>query len=73
MFRVFCFKDLKRGEIELTGNVLFTHFDEIGKPNKAIMHMDDIHNIPNLHQVPEESNMTPIIPRAQDVSINTPL
>lgn len=34
--RIFCFKDEKRGKIEFTGNVLFTHFGEIGDPNKGL-------------------------------------
>ena len=34
--RVFCFNDAKKGKIQFTGNVLFTHFGEIGEPNKAL-------------------------------------
>ena len=34
--RIFAFKDEKRGKIEFCGNILFTHFKEIGDPNKGL-------------------------------------
>ena len=30
---IFCFNDEKRGKIKFEGNILFTHFGEIGAPS----------------------------------------
>ena len=46
--RIFCFDDEKRGKIEFTGNILFTHFREIGEPNKALDSLDMSYVPPNV-------------------------
>jgi hypothetical protein len=51
---VFCFRDEKRGKIEFTGNVLFTHFGEIGEPNKAFDNAESSYmppEAPRLHSI----------------------
>lgn len=62
-FRLFCFKDQQKGEIKFAGNILFTHFNEIGEPNK------------NLDHIPENSyKPPPTMPHGgamQELNINT--
>ncbi len=67
-YRLFQFDNEKRGKIKFTGNILFTHFNEIGEPNSSAGLDDTLEDVNSY----KRSSGAPINMTQGDLGYNSP-